>query len=457
MADLQRKSGSSVAYLGASANARLRDLAESFVPQMAACFKAYGEEVQPQIMPSGWANYGDAHVERLLDCLRPILASLALEYSALCCDSKSELAKAVFRRIEVACCCGVPLSPGGPSGLSCTSPWRATEIFEKADFRASLERMIADEFERLQVGGQSDGPLDIVAVATERRQLVRVGSDTLRPEICLVSWGWIPDDDERVTGRARQTGFWLANDGAAAHDIAIDRFPIDSEVWASAEKVSRIGPGDKCFVLVWLEGRGLLDSGKWDLPGAMRRAADARDEAGRQGSDYAIRIGVTFRDSNNQWHRSEADLRYIASQNLLKFGVTEQRMWSPRGGTDTTMPVQADKNVIPHVRVSESGADHLARRAPSGGKRGRPKKPARRHIKYERIDKALREISEASPKNHEEVFRYLDDRNISRPNRKPFKSGWIKGYHTDPHAARAWLSQAWTRLELPAFPRGPKK
>jgi hypothetical protein len=87
------------------------------------------------------------------------------------------------------------------------------------------------------------------------------------------------------------------------------------------------------------------------------------------------------------------------------------------------------------------------------------RRPARRNIRYQAIDEKLVCISEARPKNHEEVFRYLDDRKIAIPNRKLFKSagGWLKGFHQDPHAASAWLSQRWARLGLPAFPRGPKK
>jgi hypothetical protein len=91
--------------------------------------------------------------------------------------------------------------------------------------------------------------------------------------------------------------------------------------------------------------------------------------------------------------------------------------------------------------------------------RRKVKKPARRSEKYERIDKALREFAAARPKSHEEVFRLLDDRKVAIPNRRPFKSagGWLKGFRQNSHSASAWLSQAWGRLSLPAFPRGPQK
>jgi hypothetical protein len=89
----------------------------------------------------------------------------------------------------------------------------------------------------------------------------------------------------------------------------------------------------------------------------------------------------------------------------------------------------------------------------------REKTASRRNPKYETIDSALREISEARPKNHEEVFRFLHDRKVAIANRQPFKSagGWLKGFDQDPRSASVWLSQAWGRLGLPAFARGPKK
>jgi hypothetical protein len=86
------------------------------------------------------------------------------------------------------------------------------------------------------------------------------------------------------------------------------------------------------------------------------------------------------------------------------------------------------------------------------------KKLVRRNSTYEKIDEALREISEARPMNHEEVFRFLDGRKVLTPNRKPFKAagGWLKGFEQSRHSAGVWLSQAWTRLGLPPFARGPK-
>jgi len=95
-----------------------------------------------------------------------------------------------------------------------------------------------------------------------------------------------------------------------------------------------------------------------------------------------------------------------------------------------------------------------AERPKQSDKRKRPV----RNQKYEEIDKSLRRINAARPKSHAEVFRLLEDRKVPIPNRMPFKAyGWFKGFQQDRHAATAWLSQAWRRLSLPAFAKGPKK
>ena len=77
--------------------------------------------------------------------------------------------------------------------------------------------------------------------------------------------------------------------------------------------------------------------------------------------------------------------------------------------------------------------------------------------RYQRIDDALRDIAQMTPRSHDDVFQNLDGR-VKIPNAQPFQAagGWVKGFYADPRAARSWLSKAWSRLKLPAFPRGPK-
>ena len=88
---------------------------------------------------------------------------------------------------------------------------------------------------------------------------------------------------------------------------------------------------------------------------------------------------------------------------------------------------------------------------------GRPRR-VRRNARYEAIDQVLRDIAKSQPKGHEEVFQALDGR-CRVPNADPFRGagGWHAGFRKNRVAAQAWLSKAWSRLNLPAFSRGPKK
>lgn len=83
----------------------------------------------------------------------------------------------------------------------------------------------------------------------------------------------------------------------------------------------------------------------------------------------------------------------------------------------------------------------------------------RRNSRYEKIDKALREFAEMRPRSHEEVFQALDDRQVRVPFSEPFctAGAWLAGFRKDHKHARAWLSKAWSRLNLPAFRKGPKQ
>ena len=131
-----------------------------------------------------------------------------------------------------------------------------------------------------------------------------------------------------------------------------------------------------------------------------------------------------------------------------------QTVYSSRRPTDATNGTEGAS------RNPEDPSDVQATQEAQASKGSRKaKNSVRRNVKYEGIDRALREISAARPKNHEEVFRFLDDRKVMIPNRKLFKvvGGWLKGFQQNRHAASAWLSQAWGRLDLPAFARGPKK
>jgi hypothetical protein len=108
-------------------------------------------------------------------------------------------------------------------------------------------------------------------------------------------------------------------------------------------------------------------------------------------------------------------------------------------------------------RLLAGAAESLPREAASTPAIREKREPTRRSPRYEAIDKELTAIAAARPRSHEEVFRSLNGR-IKVPNAEPFKSagGWIPGFERNPTRARSWLSQAWSRLNLTPFPRGPK-
>jgi len=83
----------------------------------------------------------------------------------------------------------------------------------------------------------------------------------------------------------------------------------------------------------------------------------------------------------------------------------------------------------------------------------------RRSAKYAFIDNALEAIAESRPITQEEVFQALQSRTKTIPWAEPFISagGWLPGFQKDPASARSWLSKRWKALELPRFPRGPKR
>jgi hypothetical protein len=117
-------------------------------------------------------------------------------------------------------------------------------------------------------------------------------------------------------------------------------------------------------------------------------------------------------------------------------------------------PEAGTQRGIELLDVSGSGRKPAAKTPRSSTRRRR-----RRNDKYLEIESALREIAEARPKSHQKVFASLEERKVPVPNCEPFKTarGWLKGVSKDPHRAAKWLSTTWGQLELPPFPRGPKK
>ena len=131
----------------------------------------------------------------------------------------------------------------------------------------------------------------------------------------------------------------------------------------------------------------------------------------------------------------------------LRANIAPRSRWNrPRAIVQPQLVQRGEKSISDpsgETRVKSSSA----RKAKSG----------RRNPNYEMIDKALREIDQARPRNQQEVFRMLDSRHIPLPLAAPFRGGkgWLVAFQKDEHAARVWLSKAWSRLSLRSFTPRP--
>jgi hypothetical protein len=187
-----------------------------------------------------------------------------------------------------------------------------------------------------------------------------------RPQICFMAWGPIPEDYD-ITLRVGQTGFHLANDGIAAHEISIEDFEIEPGVWAAGETISRIREKADGFAVVWRKGLpGFATcTEKWDLLGHMAAAAAKRPASEITQIDYHVRVGATYRDGLNVWYRSHADLIYIPTQRRLKFGPTthEKRETNPEPEAFPELaegPPDSDNRPATETNVSTEAASSAA-------------------------------------------------------------------------------------------------
>jgi hypothetical protein len=159
-----------------------------------------------------------------------------------------------------------------------------------------------------------------------------------------------------------------------------------------------------------------------------------------------------------QVRQDAARLRNIAIQELPS-DVDCERAALCLAAVEWVIRIPATATDKKHGFIKQSEIEALSTGDEGPQERRKANRPVRRNEKYEAIDSALREIAASRPKSHQEVFRLLDDRKVPLPKRMPFKAagGWLKGFRQDRHAASAWLSQAWGRLGLSPFARGPKK
>jgi len=247
----------------------------------------------------------------------------------------------------------------------------------------------------------------------------------------------------------------------------------DAQFWRERKRAFR--KSDKEEEYRSLSGRWVSITDNYGLPGselAQRRfkilaEAAARGLPNSQGTElWKLWLAELIRRKINYHerpHTIQCSQEYLKNPNHPLRRLSEPLpVVKGRKKKGTTMMVFEGK-IVTIDRPFEASAilcellESLAEHPSEGARKA--KKPVKQNETYKRIDKALRACSAARPKSHEEVFRQLDERKVPLPNSEPFKSagGWLKGFQQNRHAASAWLSRAWGKLNLPSFARGPKK
>jgi hypothetical protein len=142
-----------------------------------------------------------------------------------------------------------------------------------------------------------------------------------RPKLTFLSW-----DTQPFTLDRWQSGFTLENHGEAALEVNVQRFEVSPGKYASSKTVATIPAHSQGFALVWLEGFSPFgfSSEKWNLLGAMKDASDARGGSPMYRPNYTIPIVASYRDFDDEWYESTADLNYVPTRNELVFGSTNQ-------------------------------------------------------------------------------------------------------------------------------------
>jgi|CZKX01.1.fsa_nt_gi hypothetical protein len=187
------------------------------------------------------------------------------------------------------------------------------------------------------------------------------------PEICFDRWGEIPRDDPLAMSPVRQRGFYLVNDGGAAHEITVESFEIGPSTRARSKMLARIEANGKGFALVWLEDYPPSSCrDKWDLLGAMHKASLGTHGHPMDMQDYSVTVSVVYRDAAEIWYRSSAEMKFIRSRLSIEFGSTTHRTFvsssqeiageqkaQPGGRATENAIVEAETE---HARVANSGS-----------------------------------------------------------------------------------------------------
>ena len=158
-----------------------------------------------------------------------------------------------------------------------------------------------------------------------------------RPKISFDHWGRI-EPKFLATGSQNnplllaQYGFYLKNDGGVALEVAVQQFRITHELLAVAGNTPRVEAHNEGFVAVWIDNEVPLSM--WGLDIALEKGFNQRrpDLASvLKGDTYLLPISVTYRDFNNNWYITRADLRYVCDlwyPNRIEFTAPRQERFT---------------------------------------------------------------------------------------------------------------------------------
>jgi hypothetical protein len=143
-----------------------------------------------------------------------------------------------------------------------------------------------------------------------------------RPDVRFVGWKF-----RDYTYQKRDGGFELENHGDVASEVRVIPFEIALSVSVSSSVVPTIGQGKKEFALVWVDGFGIdpLNMEKWDLQKAMKKASEDKQGVGMFRPNYSVSVSVSYRDIDNEFYLSTAELSYVPATGELVFGPTSQK------------------------------------------------------------------------------------------------------------------------------------
>jgi hypothetical protein len=157
-----------------------------------------------------------------------------------------------------------------------------------------------------------------------------------RPYISFDRWGQIPENhpEARIISPPLpyvheriflQNGFHLRHDGGGvAYQVEVNIGPFPNGEFTAMSKMVPVVGKEGGFALVWIVQPLPLQSrdspGIWDLLGAMATSAGHLHALTTHRPDFALPVRMTYRDVEDMWYQSQAQLSYIRSQRRLEFG-----------------------------------------------------------------------------------------------------------------------------------------